>query len=143
MCQGTSRSLNGRTIEKPDEAVHDLHHTRRGDKKNGFGDLGLKTTSLGFLVWPQNWWLRFGDLGLKITVTVSWFGPQNQGERRFVGLSLKTERRMKKIWRHASTSGGLLRSEVCRARVSQFGLKTGGGAVADGARGIIMELLSR
>ena len=47
---------------------------------------------------------------------------------------------MKMVWRHASTSGGLLRSEVSRARVSQFGLKTGGGAAADGARGIIVKV---
>ena len=75
--------------------------------------------------------------------TVSWFGPQNQGERRFVGLHLKTGGQMKTVWRHASASGGLLRSEASRARVSQFGLKTNGGVAADGARGNTAEVSSR
>ena len=120
----------------------DLHRTRRGDEKHGFGGLGLKTTALGFSVWPQNRWLRFGDLGLKITTTVFWFGPQNQGERRFVGLRLKTDGQMKTVWRHASSSGDLVRSEASRARVSQFGLKTGDGVAADCARGNIAEVSS-
>jgi hypothetical protein len=62
----------------------------------GFGDLGLKITTSGFLVEPQNQGggvfsglglktgsYEFGDLGLKITATVSWFGPQN-----YVGFGL-------------------------------------------------------
>jgi hypothetical protein len=40
----------------------------------GFPDLGLKTGSLGLVIW-----------GLKITATVSWFGPQNQVD---IGLSV-------------------------------------------------------
>jgi hypothetical protein len=33
-------------------------------------------------------------------------------------LRLKTDERMKMVWGHALTSGGLLRSEASRARVS-------------------------
>jgi hypothetical protein len=44
---------------------------------------------------------------------------------------------------HASRSSGLLRMEVSRARVSQSGLKTGGGAMAGGACDTITEVASR
>jgi hypothetical protein len=37
----------------------------------------LKTGGDGFTSKSLLW---FGDLGLKITMTVSWFGPKNQGE---------------------------------------------------------------
>jgi hypothetical protein len=43
---------------------------------------------------------------------------------------------------HASRSGGLLCLEASRARVSQSGLKTGGGMTMGGARGIITEVAS-
>jgi hypothetical protein len=43
---------------------------------------------------------------------------------------------------HASRSSGLLHVESSQDRVFQCGLKTGGGAMADGARGIITELVS-
>jgi hypothetical protein len=43
---------------------------------------------------------------------------------------------------HASRSSGLLRVEASLARVSQSGLKTGGGATAGGARVTIMEVVS-
>jgi hypothetical protein len=43
---------------------------------------------------------------------------------------------------HASNSSGLLRMEVSLARVSQSGLKTGGGTMAGGARGTIAEVAS-
>jgi hypothetical protein len=42
---------------------------------------------------------------------------------------------------HASRSDGLFRLEASRARVSQSGLKTGGGATVSGARGVIMEFM--
>jgi hypothetical protein len=41
---------------------------------------------------------------------------------------------------HASRSSGLLGVEVSLARVFQFGLKTGTGATAGGARGTIAEV---
>jgi hypothetical protein len=41
---------------------------------------------------------------------------------------------------HASRSSGLLRMEARLARVSQSGLKTGGGAMMGGARGTIAEV---
>jgi hypothetical protein len=41
---------------------------------------------------------------------------------------------------HASRSSGLLHLEASQTRVFQFYLKTGEGATADGARGIIMEV---
>jgi hypothetical protein len=40
----------------------------------------------------------------------------------------------------ASRSSSLLRLEASQARVSQSGLKTGGGAMTDGAHGIIVEV---
>jgi hypothetical protein len=43
---------------------------------------------------------------------------------------------------HVSRSTGLLHGEASQARVSQSGLKTGGGATAGGARGTIAEVAS-
>jgi hypothetical protein len=43
---------------------------------------------------------------------------------------------------HASRSSGLLRMEASLARVSQSGLKTGGGVTAGDARGTIAEVAS-
>jgi hypothetical protein len=114
---------------------------------------GLKTGGDGFLVepqnqsgggfpslGPQNWPLRFGFLSIKITATVSWFGPQNHVG---FGLLVAPQNRWREVSAgHASRSGGLLRVEASLARVSQSGLKTGGGATADGARGTIMEVAS-
>jgi hypothetical protein len=54
--------------------------------------------------------------------------PQNR--RREVGAG------------HASISSGFLHMEASLARVSQSGLKTGGGATAGGARGTIAEVAS-
>ena len=78
--------------------------------------------SVGFLVESQNQGRRFPGFGLSVE-------PQNR--RREVGAG------------HASRSGGLLRLEASRARVSQSGLKTGGGATTGGARGIIAKVASR
>jgi hypothetical protein len=41
---------------------------------------------------------------------------------------------------HVSRSSGLLCMEASRARVSQCGLKTGGGVTMGGARGIIVTI---
>jgi hypothetical protein len=54
--------------------------------------------------------------------------PQNR--RREVGAG------------HASRSSGLLRVEASLARVSQSGLKTGGGTTTGGARGTITKVVS-
>jgi hypothetical protein len=43
---------------------------------------------------------------------------------------------------HALRSSGLLRMEASLARVSQSGLKTGGGTTTGGARGTIAEVAS-
>jgi hypothetical protein len=43
---------------------------------------------------------------------------------------------------HASRCSGLLRMEASLVRVFQSGLKTGGGAMAGGARGTITEVAS-
>jgi hypothetical protein len=45
--------------------------------------------------------------------------------------------------RHVSRSNGLLRMEASLTRVSQSGLKTGGGAMTDDARGSITEVTSK
>jgi hypothetical protein len=44
--------------------------------------------------------------------------------------------------RHTSRSGGLLRLEASRAKVSQSVLKTGGGATAGGARDTISDTIT-
>jgi hypothetical protein len=62
------------------------------------------------------------------------------GGRRFVGLHLKTDEQMKTVFGHASTFGVLLHHKASRARVSQFYLKTGEGAMMGGAYGIIAEV---
>jgi hypothetical protein len=43
---------------------------------------------------------------------------------------------------HASRSSGLLHVEVSLARISESGLKTGGGVMMGGARGTIAEVAS-
>jgi hypothetical protein len=91
--------------------------------------LGLKTGSYGF-----------GDLGLKITVTVSWFVPQNHAD---FGLSVAPQNRRREVGaEHASRSSSLLGVEASLARISQSGLKTGGGATTGGARDTIAEVAS-
>jgi hypothetical protein len=71
---------------------------------------------------------------------VSWFVPQNQ-----VGFNLLVapqNRRMEVGVGHASRSSGLLCMEVSLTRVSQSGMKTGGGTTAGGACGTIAEVVS-
>jgi hypothetical protein len=62
-----------------------------------------------------------------------------------VGFSLSVtpqNRRREVDAGHASRSSGLLGVEASLARVSQSGLKTGGGATTGGARGTIAEVAS-
>jgi hypothetical protein len=95
----------------------------------GFPGLGLKTGSSDLVIW-----------GLKITATVSWFWSQNQVG---FGLSVAPQNRRREIGvGHASRSSSLLGVEASLARVSQSGLKTGGGATTGGARGTIAEVTS-
>jgi hypothetical protein len=95
----------------------------------GFPGLALKTGSSGLVIW-----------GLKITATVSWFWSQNQVG---FGLSVTPQNRRREIGvGHASKSSSLLGVEASLARVSQSGLKTGGGATTGGARGTIAEVAS-
>jgi hypothetical protein len=73
-------------------------------------------------------------------VTVSWFGPQNQ---EGFGLSIASQNRRRKVGAgHASRSSSLLSVEASLPRISQSGLKTGGGAMTGGARGTITEVAS-
>jgi hypothetical protein len=95
----------------------------------GFPDLGLKTDSTGLVIW-----------GIKITATVSWFGPQNQVD---FGLSVAPQNRRREVSAgHVLRSSSLLGVEASLTRVSQSGLKTGGGATTGGARGTIAEVAS-
>jgi hypothetical protein len=72
-------------------------------------------------------------------VTVSWFGPQNQVD---FSLSVAPQNRRREVGvGHASRSSGLLHVEASLARVSQSGLKTGGGVMVGGARGTIVEVV--
>jgi hypothetical protein len=71
---------------------------------------------------------------------IFWFVPQNQ-----VGFSLLVapqNRRMEVGAGHASRSSGLLHVEASLVKVSQSGLKTGGGVTAGGAHGTITEVAS-
>jgi hypothetical protein len=71
---------------------------------------------------------------------ISWFGPQNQAD---FDLSVAPQnRRMEVGVGHASRSSSLLGVEASLARVSQSGLKTGGGATTGGAYGTITEVAS-
>jgi hypothetical protein len=59
------------------------------------------------------------------------------------GLLVVSQNRRREVGAgHASRSSDLLRVEASLARVSQFGLKTGGVATMDGARGTIVEVAS-
>jgi hypothetical protein len=59
------------------------------------------------------------------------------------GLSVALQnRRMEVGAGHTSRSSGLIHVEASLARVSQSGLKTGGGATAGGARGTIVKVVS-
>jgi hypothetical protein len=71
---------------------------------------------------------------------VSWFEPQNQVG---FGLSVASQNRRREVGAgHTSRSSSLLGVEVNLARVSQFGLKTDGGATTGGARCTIVEVAS-
>jgi hypothetical protein len=69
---------------------------------------------------------------------VSWFGPQNQVS---FGLSVASQNRQREVGAgHMLRSSGLLGAEASLAKVSQSGLKTGGGATPGGACGTITEV---
>jgi hypothetical protein len=71
---------------------------------------------------------------------VSWLGPQNHVG---FGLSVVPQNRRREVSAgHTSRSSGLLGVEASLARVSQSGLKTGGGTMMGGARGTIAEVAS-
>jgi hypothetical protein len=71
---------------------------------------------------------------------VSWFGPQNQAG---FSLSVAPQNQQREVSAgHTLRSSGLFRVEASLARVSQSGLKTGGGATTGGARGITTEVAS-
>jgi hypothetical protein len=77
---------------------------------------------------------------LKITATISWFEPQNQVG---FGLSVAPQNRRREVGAgHASRSSSLLGVEANLARVSESGLKTGGGATMGCARGTVAEVAS-
>jgi hypothetical protein len=59
------------------------------------------------------------------------------------GLSVAPQNRRREVnVGHASRSSGLLRVEASMSKVSQSGVKTGGGATTGGARGTIAEIAS-
>jgi hypothetical protein len=70
---------------------------------------------------------------------VSWFGAQNQAG---FGFSVAPQNRRREVSAgYASRSSSLLDVEASLARVSQSGLKTGGGTMTGGARGTITEVV--
>jgi hypothetical protein len=73
-------------------------------------------------------------------VTVSLFESENQVG---FGLSVAQQNQRRGVSAgHASRSSSLLGVEANLARVSQSGLKTGGGVTTGGACGTIMEVAS-
>jgi hypothetical protein len=71
---------------------------------------------------------------------VFWFVPQNQAS---FGLSVATQNRWREVSAgHILRSSRLLHVEINLARVSQSGLKIGGGAMTGGVRGTITEIAS-
>jgi hypothetical protein len=59
------------------------------------------------------------------------------------GLSVTPQNRRREVGAgHASRSSSFLGVEASLARVSQFGMKTGGGATMGGTRGTIAEVAS-
>jgi hypothetical protein len=106
-------------------------------KVDGLLRFGLKTGGSDFPVWVSKpvatvWWFRPQNHR-----DVSWFEPQNQAG---FGLSVAPQnRRREDSAEHMLRSGGLLRLEAWRTRVSQSGLKTDGGTTVGGARGNIAE----
>jgi hypothetical protein len=59
------------------------------------------------------------------------------------GLSVAPQNRWREVGvGHVSRSSSLLLVEASLTMISQFGLKTGGGATAGGARGTIVEVAS-
>jgi hypothetical protein len=75
---------------------------------------------------PQSLQLQFGNLDLKIIAMVSLFVPQNQAGYGLLAAS-QSRREDEDGVGYESRSSGLLRLEASQARVSQSGLKTGGG----------------
>jgi hypothetical protein len=68
------------------------------------------------------------------------FGPQNQTG---FGLSVAPQNQRREVSvGHTSRSSGFLCVKASWNRVSQSGLKTGGGVMAGGARGTIVEVVS-
>jgi hypothetical protein len=60
-----------------------------------------------------------------------------------IGLSVAPQNRRREVGAgHTSRSSSLLGVKASQARVSQSGLKTGGGATTGGARGTIVEVAS-
>jgi hypothetical protein len=95
----------------------------------GFFGLGLKNDNFGLVICAS-----------KSPLTVSWFVPQNQMS---FGLSVAPQNQQREVdVEHASISSCLLRVEASLARVSQSGLKIGGGAMTGGACGTITEVAS-
>jgi hypothetical protein len=71
---------------------------------------------------------------------MSWFEPQNQVG---FGLSVAPQNRRREVGAgHAVRSSSLLGVEASLSRVSQSGLKTGGGTTTGGERGTIAEVTS-
>jgi hypothetical protein len=112
----------------------------------------VETRSVGFLVEHQNQGGGgFPGLGIKIGSSglVIWI---SKSPRRFLGLDLKTKQ-TSVCWLRHKTDGGRSAWDTRRdlvvclawslARVSQSGLKTGGGATTGGARGTIIEVASK
>jgi hypothetical protein len=59
------------------------------------------------------------------------------------GLSVVSQNRWREVGAgHTSRSSGLLHVEACLDRVSQYSLKTVGGAMTGGTRGTIAEATS-
>jgi hypothetical protein len=80
-------------------------------------------------------------LCLKIIATVSWFETQKQTD---YGMSFAPQNRQERDGAgHTLKFSGLLHVKASRDSVFQSGIKIGVGATADGARGIIVKVVSK
>jgi hypothetical protein len=103
--------------------------------------LSLKTKVDGFLVWATKPASLFWSLGPQNHRDGFLVWASKSSRLRLVGCATKPMGGCFDVG-HVLRSNSLLHLEASHARVSQSSLKTGGGAMTGGARGIITEVAS-
>jgi hypothetical protein len=149
-----TRSVN--FLVEPQNQVRRFVNDLASKSLGQFLRFDLKTGGDGFLVEPQNQGgagffgldLKIGNYGLVIWTSKSpnhrdsffvWASKPNRV--RFIGCATKSMEGCDGVG-HTSRSSSLLHMKANMARVSQSGLKTGGGAMVGGTCGTITEVTS-